>query len=179
MKTRLGRTSPITLLTDDQIRLAISQNTTWIGVMRSFGFKRAHTDPTDKVKQRCAAAQISIDHLPKGEGGWNKGSIQDPLNNPTVEAWKRGEIVGHTGKTMQTKSFVRLYMCAKANHACQKCGWNKTNPITGRVPLEVNHIDGDHSNTVESNLEAICPNCHSLTPTFRALNKGNGRPGRK
>lgn len=29
--------------------------------------------------------------------------------------------------------------------------------------------------TVECFFELICPNCHSLTPTFRALNKGKGR----
>ena len=30
------------------------------------------------------------------------------------------------------------------------------------------HIDG---NNEESNLQLLCPNCHSLTPTFGALNK--------
>ena len=24
------------------------------------------------------------------------------------------------------------------------------------------------------NLQALCPNCHSLTPNYKALNKGNG-----
>ena len=29
------------------------------------------------------------------------------------------------------------------------------------------------------NLKILCPNCHSLTPTFGALNKGNGRELRR
>jgi predicted HNH restriction endonuclease len=39
----------------------------------------------------------------------------------------------------------------------------------------VEHIDGNYENDREKNLTLLCPNCHSLTPTFRALNRGNGR----
>lgn len=37
--------------------------------------------------------------------------------------------------------------------------------------LQIHHIDGNHYNNEESNLQLLCPNCHSLTPTFGALNK--------
>jgi hypothetical protein len=62
---------------------------------------------------------------------------------------------------------------------CCKCGWHKINKTSGKIPLEINHIDGDSTNNVESNLELICPNCHSLTSTYRGLNKGHGRKERK
>jgi 5-methylcytosine-specific restriction endonuclease McrA len=39
----------------------------------------------------------------------------------------------------------------------------------------VNHIDGDSKNNVYSNLEFLCPNCHSQTPNFRALNRKSTR----
>lgn len=42
------------------------------------------------------------------------------------------------------------------------------------MPLEVEHIDGDSTNNKEYNLTLLCPNCHSLTKTYRGLNKGNG-----
>jgi Zn finger protein HypA/HybF involved in hydrogenase expression len=70
---------------------------------------------------------------------------------------------------------VRRYLLLTHCEKCTICGWNKTNPVTGRVPLEVDHINGDHSNSTKENLRLICPNCHSLTPTFRNLNKGKGR----
>ena len=41
------------------------------------------------------------------------------------------------------------------------------------------HIDGNSENNNIENLELLCPNCHSLTPTFGALNKGKGRKNRK
>lgn len=59
------------------------------------------------------------------------------------------------------------------------CGWNKTNPITGRVPLEVHHVDGNPENNKENNLRLVCSNCHALTPGFRNLNKGKGRLWRR
>jgi hypothetical protein len=39
------------------------------------------------------------------------------------------------------------------------------------IPLELDHIDGNHQNNTLDNLRLLCPNCHSLTPTFRGKNK--------
>jgi len=39
------------------------------------------------------------------------------------------------------------------------------------IPLELDHIDGNHQNNALDNLRLLCPNCHSLTPTFRGKNK--------
>lgn len=70
---------------------------------------------------------------------------------------------------------IRRYIFEKYGACCCKCGWAKKNPVTNLVPLEVNHIDGNHRNNREGNLELLCPNCHSLTPTYKVLNKGFGR----
>ncbi len=59
-----------------------------------------------------------------------------------------------------------------------RCGWCERNPATGRVPLELEHVDGDWRNARPENLLLLCPNCHALTPTFKALNKGRGREPR-
>ena len=72
---------------------------------------------------------------------------------------------------------VRQYLIGKHQGACSRCGWAERNPVTQRVPLEIEHIDGDWRNSTEENLTVLCPNCHSLTPTFRNLNNGRGRPG--
>lgn len=53
--------------------------------------------------------------------------------------------------------------------ACARCGISKWQgePLT----LELDHIDGNNANDARSNLECLCPNCHSLTPTWRGRNK--------
>lgn len=62
---------------------------------------------------------------------------------------------------------------------CAKCGWGEENPYSHTIPLEVEHIDGNFQNNNEDNLILLCPNCHSLTPTYKGANKGNGRKERK
>ena len=43
------------------------------------------------------------------------------------------------------------------------------------IPLEIEHIDGNALNNKEENLILLCPNCHSLTKTYRGANRGNGK----
>ena len=74
---------------------------------------------------------------------------------------------------------VRRHLIKLRGEQCEECGWNKRHPITDRVPLEVDHVDGNYKNNRMENLKLLCPNCHSLTLTFRNLNKGNGRKFRQ
>lgn len=69
----------------------------------------------------------------------------------------------------------RTFLIKTYGAKCMKCGWAEIHPITNKVPIQMNHIDGNSENNKLSNLELLCPNCHSLTPTFGILNKGNGR----
>tara|TARA_A100000172_G_C2975667_1_gene87539 strand:- start:34 stop:405 length:372 start_codon:yes stop_codon:yes gene_type:complete len=48
---------------------------------------------------------------------------------------------------------------------CAVCGllfWQQEN-----IPLELDHIDGDHNNNNLKNLQLICPNCHAQTDNYR------------
>lgn len=94
-----------------------------------------------------------------------------------IEKWKLGIEDGMRGE-YQISSYIRRYLFDKYDNKCAKCGWCEINPFTNCVPLEVHHIDGDYTNNDEQNLLLLCPNCHSLTETYKALNK-NGRTDRQ
>ena len=70
---------------------------------------------------------------------------------------------------------LRRYIFKKFNNKCCICGWGEENPYTHTIPLEIDHIDGNSENNSEDNLRLICPNCHSLTSTYRGANRGSGR----
>jgi hypothetical protein len=95
-----------------------------------------------------------------------------------IEKWKHGEVTGMRGK-YQISLYIVRYLFEKYQNKCSKCGWNEVNQYTGKIPLETEHIDGNFRNNKEENLDLLCPNCHSLTPTYKGANKGKGRKERK
>jgi 5-methylcytosine-specific restriction endonuclease McrA len=52
-------------------------------------------------------------------------------------------------------------------------------PYIQTCALELEHKDGNSDNNIEDNLELLCPNCHSQSPTYKAKNVGNGRHYRR
>lgn len=96
-----------------------------------------------------------------------------------IQQWKNGTLKQTWNTIGNVIGSIKRYLLEKYNHKCAKCGWGEVNPYTGRLPLEVHHIDGNWQNNTEDNLIILCPNCHSLTPTYRASNKGKGRQFRK
>lgn len=100
-----------------------------------------------------------------------------------VQSWLDGTWDG-TAKTGLSRT-IRDYLLEEANYRCQSptcCvegGWGEINPITGKSPVEIDHIDGDAYNNKRENLIVLCPNCHALTSTYRALNRKGQRKYRK
>lgn len=83
------------------------------------------------------------------------------------------------GDIGQFEGQYRKFLINKYGSRCMDCGWCEINKSTGNVPIQMEHIDGDAKNNSLNNLKLLCPNCHSLTPTYGNLNKGNGRDERK
>ncbi|MBR6034247.1 MAG: DUF2116 family Zn-ribbon domain-containing protein [Clostridia bacterium] len=97
--------------------------------------------------------------------------------NQYIHKWKNGQTDGLRGK-YQLSMHIRTYMIKKYNNRCAKCGWSEINPYTNNVPLEIEHIDGNYLNNTEENLIVLCPNCHSLTSTYKGANLNHGRKER-
>lgn len=57
---------------------------------------------------------------------------------------------------------IKSYECEK----CRNSTW-----MGESLTLELHHIDGDHYNNSLENLQILCPNCHSQTPTYRSRTK--------
>lgn len=83
-----------------------------------------------------------------------------------IAAWKAGKEPGWSCKIPLISEYVRRYILEKFNFKCTCCGWHTLNAFTNKIPLQVHHKDGDAKNCKESNLDLLCPNCHSLTENF-------------
>ena len=89
-----------------------------------------------------------------------------------VDAWLSGSLSA-VDASGQLRSSIKIWVKTRDSNKCVLCGWGSINPTSGKIPVEVDHIDGDHTNNVPTNLRTICPNCHSLTSTWK--NTGNSK----
>jgi len=131
-----------------------------------------------KIKCYCLSCGKEIERYGKKNKYCNNTCHQDHIYKQYIIRWKNGEEDGMRGE-YSVSEHIRKYLHKKYDNKCSKCGWNKANPYTGKIPLEVEHIDGNHKNNKEENLNLICPNCHSLTETYKGANKGKGRKLRR
>jgi hypothetical protein len=107
-----------------------------------------------------------------------KNKIWEQKYTEYIQRWLRGEEKGWVGKGCSVSTFIRRFLFEQNHYRCQECGWDKIHPLTKRVPLQIDHIDGNAKNCGPDNLRLLCPNCHSLTPTFGRLNKVSVRTHR-
>jgi Zn finger protein HypA/HybF involved in hydrogenase expression len=93
--------------------------------------------------------------------------------NKIVDKWKENPdtatVIGGLSAT------IRHFLLREVNYKCQSCEFEGYNPVTGNSILEVDHIDGNCNNNAAENLRVICPNCHAMSPNYKALNKDSGR----
>lgn len=61
---------------------------------------------------------------------------------------------------------TRLFKEGLKENKCEICGINEW--CGNYISCELHHIDGNPHNHLLSNLQIICPNCHSQTDTFRS-----------
>lgn len=116
------------------------------------------------------------------ETPWRYSSTNIYCSNTCQREWQSKERVRQwleEGKDwgLQIPQWVRKTLADLRGYKCEVCGVSEWNGQ--EIKLECDHIDGNHRNNVISNLRLICPNCHSQTDTYKAKNKGNGRPLRR
>ena len=59
------------------------------------------------------------------------------------------------------------------SNKCMECG--ATEWRGHKLILDLHHADGDSNNNELSNLKLLCPNCHSITNTFRGRSINSGK----
>lgn len=96
-----------------------------------------------------------------------------------VESWLSGDTRVASYADGGLAKWAKDYLLEECNYTCE-CGWSVPNPVLGRPILCIDHIDGNWTNNARENVKVLCYNCHTLTPTFGALNIGSQsgrRPG--
>ena len=66
---------------------------------------------------------------------------------------------------------IRQHLIETLGEACQRCGWSERNPISGKVPVEIEHVDGDWQNIAPENLTMTIEVARPFTLTERLVRR--------
>lgn len=153
---------------EKQLRTAVKRSKSIRAVISALGLIPAGGN---YVQIKASIHQFKINTAHFTGKGWSKGVKKEyrpliPLQDILIK--------GSTFQSFKLKK--RLFNQQLFDQQCSLCGWAKKS-TDGRIPLELDHINGDRFDNRIENLRILCPNCHSLQPTHRGKNKKKKRMG--
>jgi hypothetical protein len=148
--------------TDDQLSSAIEGSNSYRSVLILLGLVPAGGN-YEQVKKRAKELGFSTEHF-TGRG-WNKGKKYSLKSAVPVQ-----ELLIENGNVQSFKLKNKLFIAGLKKPKCEICGWCQKS-IDGRIPVELDHINGNRYDNRIENLRILCPNCHSLQSTHRGKNK--------
>lgn len=147
---------------DNQLRQVVPECRSYRSVLLKLGLIPAGGNYV-QVKYRILELGIDINHF-TGQS-WNKGLRYELGNRVPLDV-----LLVADSRVQSFKLKQRLFKAGLKEPKCELCGWNKK-ALDGRIPVELDHINGSRNDNRIENLRILCPNCHSLQSTHRGRNK--------
>jgi hypothetical protein len=147
---------------ESQLRKAVRESKSIRQVLHKLKLREAGGNYS-QVKKYIEFYKINRKHF-TGKG-WSKGLRG--IGRPLI---KLEAILVKDSYFQSYKLKKRLFEAKLKPVSCEECGWNEKSK-DGRIPLELDHINGDSMDNRLENLRVLCPNCHSLKPTHRGRNR--------
>lgn len=149
--------------TDEELIAAVKELASYRAVLIRLGLVPAGGNYVH-VMRRVTDLGLETSHF-KGKG-WNVGWKFDP--RIPAQSLESLLVDGSQAQSFMLKR--RLFRANLKQPKCELCGWAEMS-MDGRIPVELDHINGKRNDNRLENLRVLCPNCHSLQPTHRGKNK--------
>ncbi len=148
--------------TEEDLRNAVKISKSYRSVILRLGLIPAGGN-YEQVKMHIKRLKLDTSHFTGM--GWNKGLTYRLKYKLPVTAHLRAD-----NHIQSYKLKLKLFEAGLKSPKCELCGWCQQSE-DGRIPVELDHINGDHYDNRIGNLRILCPNCHSLQSTHRGKNK--------
>lgn len=148
--------------TEEELIAAVKISKSYRSVIKLLGLVPAGGNYV-QVQWTIKRLNLRTDHF-TGKG-WNKGLRYGLNGTPPVE-----QHLVIDSRIQSHKLKRKLFDKGLKTPKCEICGWAQVSS-DGRIPVELDHINGKHNDNRIENLRILCPNCHSLQPTHRGKNK--------
>jgi len=152
-----------------ELRAAIIASTSYAGALRKLGLSPKGGN-YGTLRRAIARFGISWPHF-TGQGHLRGKSCSWVVAQPLKCLLVRGSTYQSSKlKLRLLKEGILLPVCS----GCSKTMWRSRFSANHwvRIPLELEHKNGDHTDNRLENLELLCPNCHTFTQYYKGRNIG-------
>jgi hypothetical protein len=139
--------------TDEELKIAVATSYTTSDVLRKLGLKTHCSGNFNTINKYIIKLNLSINHF-------HVTNLGQPSKKKPLNEWLKTNIhitnLGNLKRRLIKEGFLK--------EVCSECGilyWQEK-----KLSLQLDHKDGDRTNCTLENLRLLCPNCHSLTPTY-------------
>mgnify|MGYP003300897030 CR=1 FL=1 len=147
--------------TKEKLEQAIKVSNNYSDICRYFNIIPKGGNFTN-IKREISYYGLDISHFTKHS--WNKGLHYISQSNKPLD-----DILVENSNYNSSKLKLRLIKNEIKEYKCERCGRNEWEGE--KIPLELHHINGNHTDNRIGNLQILCPNCHALTKNYRGANQ--------
>lgn len=137
---------------------AVKDSVTWAEVCVRLGLGPL-SGSQSHIKKQAVKVGIDFSHFP---GKRMSGFAKKPIVAQSLEFRM---IQNSTIKSSELRR--RLIKSGLKEHKCEGCGMREW--LGNPIPLELDHINGEHTDCRFENLMILCPNCHAVKTLYTGL----------
>jgi hypothetical protein len=141
--------------TDDDLINAIKESKTISDVVRKVGLKSNFSGNHQSIRMRIKELDLDISHFSECIHKKLNTSKKIPLSKILIKD------SAYKNSTGLKRRLINEGIISEKCSECDITHWNGE-----KLSLHLDHINGINNDNRIENLRLLCPNCHSLTPTY-------------